>query len=1279
MAYYNGQKIKFPAQITMGEGGSCDCTEAIATAKAYTDLKIEEALENLPSGGTGGSGECGEITTVTGESVRVFAGEEEVYKELSDKSNIIAFTTDTDYTLPYLTEVKVYEGYDGGNGLLQVDIDEDFVFEDGVEIFVHPNFFRGADEDENHMQIGDTGAKVVSSYSHPGVDENLCKWDENHILRLRYNGVGGWWRFAYFLLRSFDATSNVFFVNSYEGSMSGSYEVLVRADKDFENNNSSGYFMFEKSTWAVPVDLEGLSWSKNDLMRFQAQYNPKEILKVIDHIPAEGTIYYNGQKINDRRYTEELVSKKVEGAIATANFNITKAYKTAIAEAQSYTDTQIAEALENLPSGDSCDCEAMLANMTIEGYAKAFIDISDQFERLADAVNVDSSTNKVYIPGPGANPPNHFEHFKIPVVEGEKYRVTYACENSMSTSVGDILLADEDDLVISVVVGEKTIAAGLYHEREAFVEIPQGVTTMYVNMTTENWDSRGGKIEKSDENCLDFVRVVDEVAEAKSYADEKKSEAISEAEEYARTLHVNAKEYATDKSNNAISQAKTYTNQEIEKLRQEIPSGGTNGGSCDCETVPAYVKAEAAEVADKIIASRTANSLVLLMATDLHIVADPDSTHEPNKTAIKHMGQGMNEIRNYITPDGVMLLGDYVYDTSNPSKQEAIKAMKFVKQSVEEATRGVLSVWLDGNHDYYRSEEPYRLTDGEHFALVGANNSPETVVDKDNLLGNYGYVDFEKQRVRVIYLNTSDTSTGLTSANYITPKQGKWLIDTLLDLNTKSDAEKWGIVVCSHFPIYAVGSGGSAIFPDLTSVLGNYKDKASGKNYDLDYDFSNVSAELIATFHGHIHNFKVTDVQTAKGETIKAICIPNACQNRENPYDDIPAYNDSGREFVKNPDSKNDTSFNAIVIERDSKNIYAFNYGAGIDREIFYGTADEPETQEPVNQIPISTNEKLEGQEGYGVYGEDTDGDGIFDRVGYKAIVLESDGKTEATDDTGEVVKNLGYTTGFIPVKYGETVYLKNCSLLDWSFYDIIFFYGSDKTLIGYKSAKNMTNFGGVFEERNLVQFNNMYSEDACYIRISCYKLSEDSIITVGQPIPDEPNVPETPDEPETPTDVENLIPLSTDASGNIYGGDTDGDGVLETVGYKTNTRTSSTGVDKTQSGYCTTGFIPITRGDILYFKNCQIDTTISAETYNEIACFDANKQYINKLRTGSENVHKNHIFYPKNTDDVYNPNGDNHLAWIDTKAFFEGTAFVRITGNYIGTDSIITVNQPIE
>jgi hypothetical protein len=148
-----------------------------------------------------------------------------------------------------------------------------------------------------------------------------------------------------------------------------------------------------------------------------------------------------------------------------------------------------------------------------------------------------------------------------------------------------------------------------------------------------------------------------------------------------------------------------------------------------------------------------------------------------------------------------------------------------------------------------------------------------------------------------------------------------------------------------------------------------------------------------------------------------------------------------------------------------------------------------------------------------------------------------------------------------------------------------------------------------------------------------------------------------------------NQIPISTDTAGAIYGGDYNGDGVND--GYKKDTRTGSDGNDRTgATGKYTTGFIPCTTADTLYFKNCQIKVLNgTASTYEEIVCYDSTKGYINK-RAVDLSVQM--------SGKDYSVDNNNNLTRYNCADLWSNTAFIRITGDYIGADSIIA-KEPIE
>lgn len=343
--------------------------------------------------------------------------------------------------------------------------------------------------------------------------------------------------------------------------------------------------------------------------------------------------------------------------------------------------------------------------------------------------------------------------------------------------------------------------------------------------------------------------------------------------------------------------------------------------------VPDYIKEEAKEVADKINSKKSADDLVLIMGADLHV-----NPTKSSKDAILHMGMGVDEVRKLISPKSIVLLGDYNYASEPLSAEQGEKDMKLAGLYLSKATKDTPAIWLNGNHDYYAtspSDIENRLPDEVVYELVGKNTTDLAVKDEENLARNYGYIDYEDEKIRLIYLNTTDINGIDYTSHFISQVQGQWFISTALDLSNKENEEDWGVVICSHIPFFSNDH--------LRAVLCNYKDKTQGSNFGISYDFSNVKADLLTTFHGHIHNFKVTGIRTPAGNTFKAICIPNAVPGRENPYTGILCQVDADGNpvsFPKTPGTAEETSFNAVVIDRQNKKVHAICYGAGYDREI---------------------------------------------------------------------------------------------------------------------------------------------------------------------------------------------------------------------------------------------------------------------------------------------------------------------------------------------------------
>ena len=149
--------------------------------------------------------------------------------------------------------------------------------------------------------------------------------------------------------------------------------------------------------------------------------------------------------------------------------------------------------------------------------------------------------------------------------------------------------------------------------------------------------------------------------------------------------------------------------------------------------------------------------------------------------------------------------------------------------------------------------------------------------------------------------------------------------------------------------------------------------------------------------------------------------------------------------------------------------------------------------------------------------------------------------------------------------------------------------------------------------------------------------------------------------------EVINQIPISTDASGNLFVG-TGGE-----AGYKTGYRMSlSSGNETSASGYEVTGFIPVKVEDVVRIKN--IDVT--NETYTNIVFYNSDKTPI-KGTASNYGLTLHGLFVTNGTEEngVYTStlDGFKHNA-ISTGEL----AYIRIGSKSITDESIVTVNQEI-
>lgn len=370
----------------------------------------------------------------------------------------------------------------------------------------------------------------------------------------------------------------------------------------------------------------------------------------------------------------------------------------------------------------------------------------------------------------------------------------------------------------------------------------------------------------------------------------------------------------------------------------------TTGDAIDHEDLPSYVKAEALEVAKRVKAHLQADSIIALVGSDAHQREDYANIVNGNL----HAGMAMKALSYVLPLDFAAYLGDYTVGSSTTTIAEGLAHFNEINADIDEAFRGLPQFRTVGNHDplgYSKSQNGTALTPEQLYSYIGKYNDDGVTVMGSTTAG-YCYRDFSAKSLRVICLNTADTTGTSGDGEIVTDAQKKWFADTLI-----STPQDYGILILAHHPL----DWGNII--STSGILRAYVEEQSGINIGgTTYDFSGKNKSAwVFQIHGHTHCFKVDNLHYNDGGTgvpydVKRVATPNMCFLRNNEYGQNGAAEYYGIEFGetvtynKTANSGKDTAFCVYVINPSEEKVYAICYGAGYDREVYWGTVVIPVT-----------------------------------------------------------------------------------------------------------------------------------------------------------------------------------------------------------------------------------------------------------------------------------------------------------------------------------------------
>ena len=494
--------------------------------------------------------------------------------------------------------------------------------------------------------------------------------------------------------------------------------------------------------------------------------------------------------------------------------------------------------------------------------------------------------------------------------------------------------------------------------------------------------------------------------------------------------------------------------------------GGSSSGGGAATAIPSYVREEAMDVLDRVIAVQGSRTFTLMAITDMHY-GSSDYTE-----GVQHAAQAMKYIADRIKIDAVAVLGDYT-DEHQMDTDTAVHDLEECNALLD-PLREQPNLRMKGNHDHRPGE------DAEIYRYIMAYS--EDVV-WGSRLGGYFYRDFEAYKLRVVCLNTTEVARSNLS---VSEKQYSFFVDAM-DLSGKEKPGEWGILILSHHPVDFTVTDGNYRFGHIINA---YMTGSRWTDGVITCDFTgNNDAALIGNIHGHLHNLLVDkiylDAPGSSAQTsVNRMCTPASRVDYVNHY--APPWQEA-KWYEKTPYTAEDTSFCVYCIDLNAKQVNAICYGAGYDRVMAWtggsSTEGEDNPSSPVveNWLPYAT---------------DTDGS-IYNAKGWKANARYS-----ASSDAESEYEGI-YLTGYIPVAQGDVVRLKNVGIAtdsDSARVNVVIF-GSDMS-DAWEAANAdtlMNRFGAVLgSDGKTVQQFTIPDEGTKYIRFNASYLGEDSVITVN-------------------------------------------------------------------------------------------------------------------------------------------------------------------------------------
>lgn len=441
--------------------------------------------------------------------------------------------------------------------------------------------------------------------------------------------------------------------------------------------------------------------------------------------------------------------------------------------------------------------------------------------------------------------------------------------------------------------------------------------------------------------------------------------------------------------------------------------------------IPSYHYVESKRVSDKIsqFKQNHPNSLCFGAVSDIHVLNN-DTAHElPSKQAIDYASFALEAVSAMTNCDFIINLGDLCWENGMDTDNAYVGA-KYSANALNSAFKRIPHYSIPGNHDKTDSTQ-------KQYDLIGVNNTFDEY--SFTRIRGYGYKDYEDQKVRVIALNTNDylNASGGCAVSY---EQKDFLMRSL-DLSGKGTPSEWQILLFSHIPIDWNG-GDYNYYADLQTILTAYSegtiadiivvssyalhetpsDYKTYSNGHLAYDYSGKNAaKIIANIHGHVHNNRVSKIANTNIARIATVNTnPDLNKSESYPtYGDYSISSEEAAKLVKASGTAKDTALTFYCIDLDGQTIYAYGYGADVDRTIVYKDAKIYSIEYSISGVVLN-NSQTEIAEGDAYLTAFTVNDGYV--LSQAAVTMGGQDITSTCYDASSQTINIDNVTGEIEI-----------------------------------------------------------------------------------------------------------------------------------------------------------------------------------------------------------------------------------------------------------------------